>query len=462
MIPSSTDTPPSPQIVRHLAGHIRDGCDVEGREAIRVLMVAEAANPEWVSVPLEGWSHSRAIAELCDAHLVTQIRNREAICRTGLQADAFTAIDSEFIARPVWRLGSVLRGGTGKGWTTITALNALTYYYFERLVWKRFKKQLRKGQFDVVHRITPLSPTIPSLLAGKCAEIGIPFVLGPLNGGLVWPRQFETARRKEREWLSYVRGSYKLLPGYGGTRRHASAIVVGSRATWEQVAPRYRDKRIYVPENGVDPDRFARPASGPVSAPLKIAFVGRLVPYKGVDMLLEAASPLIRRGRAVVDIIGDGPEMQRLGEIIARERIEGGVKLGGWIEHTHLNDRLVESDVFAFPSIREFGGGVVLEAMALGLLPVVIDYGGPGELVSNATGYAVPLGSRDEIVGRIRTILVRLADHPEVIRPMGQRARQRVLAHFTWETKARQLMEVYRWVRGKRADKPDFGMPLPD
>ena len=45
----------------------------------RALLIAEAANPEWVSIPLEGWSHSRAIARLCDAHLVTQVRNRDAI-----------------------------------------------------------------------------------------------------------------------------------------------------------------------------------------------------------------------------------------------------------------------------------------------------------------------------------------------------------------------------------------------
>ena len=52
---------------------------------IRALLIAEAANPEFTSVPLVGWSHARAIAETCDALLVTQVRNREAILRTGLR-----------------------------------------------------------------------------------------------------------------------------------------------------------------------------------------------------------------------------------------------------------------------------------------------------------------------------------------------------------------------------------------
>ncbi len=121
--------------------------------------------------------------------------------------------------------------------------------------------------------------------------------------------------------------------------------------------------------------------------------------------------------------------------------------------------RLVGAQVFAFPSIREFGGGVVLEAMALRLVPIVVNNGGPGELVSDDTGFRVPLGSRESIVMAFRTILEDLADSQERVATMGERARARVFGLFTWEVKARQVREVYRWVLGQR-DKPDFGMPL--
>lgn len=436
---------------------------------IRVLLMAEQCDPETVSVPLEGWSHSRAIGALAGvrAHTVTQVRNAAKFERAGAEAGSYTAIDSERVARPMWRLEELLRGGKGKGWTTVMALRSISYRYFERVLWKEFGARLRGGEFDVVHRLTPLSPTLPSGVARRCRKAGVPFVIGPINGGVAWPREFDGARRREKEWLSYVRGAYRLAPGYRSMREAASAIIVGSRDTLRLEPERYHHKCVYIPENAVDPARFAGLTQGTAlvkdaPSPMRVAFVGRLVPYKAADMLVEAAAPLVREGAVVLDLIGDGPEKERIDATVQRERIEHGVERPGWVPHAKLQGRLGRAHVFGFPSVREFGGAVVLEAMALGLVPVVMDYGGPGELVTPRTGIAMPMEARGAIVERLRAALRDLAGRPDDVAAMGERARQRVLRHFTWEAKARQVHEVYRWVLGERSTKPDFGMPLPD
>lgn len=431
----------------------------------RPLLIAEAANPEWASVPLVGWSHAAAVASITDAHLVTQVRNLDADLRAGFPPGRLTAIDSEAVAAPAHRLAALLRGGAGKGWTTVSAFEALSYPYFERQVWRRFGPRIAAGEFDLVHRITPLSPASPSPIAARCAALGVPFVVGPLNGGVPWPRGFDRARRREKEWLSYVRGVYRLLPWYRATRRHASAIVIGSIDTWRQMPACYHPRCVYNPENAVDIGRFSRVQTRPPPLPLRVVFVGRLVPYKGADMLLEAAAPLVRGGAVVVDIVGDGPEMPRLTSIVEREGIASGVEFAGWVPQDRIQDRFGRAHVMGFPSIREFGGAVALEAMALGVVPIIVGYAGPAELVTPSTGFTVPIGRREEIVRGFREVLGRLAADPSPLPDMIRRGRERVRRLYTWEAKARQMIEVYRWVLGERPDKPDWGMPfheLPD
>jgi glycosyltransferase involved in cell wall biosynthesis len=429
---------------------------------LRVLLIAEQCNPRMVSVPLEGWSHARAIAALpgVEAHLVTQVRNREAFLEEGLvEGKDFTAIDSEKVAARINRIAEKLRGGKGKGWTTVMALRSIAFRYFEKLLWQQFGPAIERGDFDVVHRLTPLSPTVPCHFARRCRRAGVPLVLGPINGGVPWPAAFDGARRAEREWLSYVRDAHKLLPGYRSTRRNASAIIIGSSASFAQMPRRYHDKSVYIPENAIDPARFGVTRNGPFNKPLKVVFVGRLVPYKGADMLIEAAAPHVKRGELQLEILGDGPEMPRLRSLVDQHGLQQGVSLPGWVEHTQLAQRLARSDVFGFPSIREFGGAVVLEAMSVGLVPIVVDYGGPGELVTDDTGYRLPIGTREEIIAVMSDVFAKILADPSALTAMSDAGRRRVEQHFTWPAKAAQVREVYGWVRGQR-DKPDWGMPL--
>lgn len=423
----------------------------------RVLAIAEAANPELASVPLVGWSMVTALRKVADVHLVTQVRNRDAILRGGLvEGQDFTAINSEAIAGPFWRLAKQIGVGDGKGWTMLQAINALTYPYFEHLVWKSFSPALKAGTFDIVHRLTPVSPTNTSPIARKLHQARVPFVLGPLNGGVPWPPNFEDARRAEREWLSYVRGAYKVLPGRKSTFRHAAAIIVGSRHTATEVPQRYRDKTIYIPENGIDPTRFTKTAApkGPV---LRACFVGRLVPYKGADMLIAAASDLLRSGRMILDIVGDGPMMDQLKAQAKTLDCTQGLTFHGWLPHTEVQNILCRSHILGFPSIREFGGGVVLEAMALGVVPVVVDYAGPSELVTPDVGFKLPCGDHAQIITAFKETLAHLAESPDRLAPFATNAKARVEADFLWSRKAAQISQIYSWVLNKQhIEKPRF------
>ncbi|MDC0739206.1 glycosyltransferase family 4 protein [Cognatishimia sp. SS12] len=414
---------------------------------LRVLVLAEAANPEWVSVPLVGWTLAQALREVANVHLVTQVRNPDAILRAGLtEGEDFTVIDTETTAAFAYKLAERLRMGKNRGWTTVRLIESLVYPFFERKVWQKFGARIKAGEFDIVHRVTPLTPTANSLIAGKCKRAGVPFVMGPLNGGVPWPRDFRGAQLREREFLSFVRAAFKLNPARGRTLKNAQAIIAGSQQTRSEIPARYQDKTFFVPEIAIDPSRFDGSNAPYGDGPLRSCFIGRLVPYKGADMLIEAAVPLLADGKLALDILGDGPELPALKAQAAAAGVSDAIRFHGWVDHAKVQDIAKGAQLFTFPSIREFGGGVVLEAMSLGLVPVICDYAGPAELVSDHTGYKIAMGPRDRIVQALRQKLTEICADPTQLTAKSQAARQSVQEHFTWSAKAQQISQIYRWV----------------
>ena len=165
----------------------------------------------------------------------------------------------------------------------------------------------------------------------------------------------------------------------------------------------FTGRRFYHPENGLDPERFPLADAWPEPEHrFRFIMVGRLVPYKGTDLILDAmqGSPALRR--CGLHIIGDGPQRTPLEALVRRFGLEGNVTFVGWVDQHTLACELGRSQAFVFPSLREFGGGVVLEAMASALPSIVLDYGGPGELTTLECSIQLPMTPREQLVPRLR------------------------------------------------------------
>ncbi len=459
LLPASRAWPPS-------AGHIFPQQRTENGvhssitkspgKALRPLLIAEAANPEWTSVPLVGWNLAHAIMQRTDALLVTQIRNRDALLRAGLVEERdFIAIDNERVARAFYRLSERLRGGANKGWTVVTALSSFSYYSFEREVWRLLGKRLMAGEFDLVHRITPLSPTSQSPIVGKLKKYGIPFVLGPLNGGVPWPKGFSDVRSREREWLSAIRKLHFLMPSYRATRSEAAALIAGSRHTLGELPASCAERAFLIPENAADPERFPFQLRELSGDRLAIAFIGRLVPYKGADVLIEAVAAYRGRLNIEVLIVGDGPQRKELEETVRRKGLWKSIKFAGWVEQRDMASTLAGYHVLALPSVREFGGGVVLEAMSMGLVPIVANYGGPPELIDDQSGIAVDFQDRESLIAGFTKAFEYLEINPGLVSSLSNATSRRVRKRYSWQAKAAQMTEIYNWIL-YRGPKPIF------
>lgn len=428
-------------------------------QKLRVLLIAEACNPTWTSVPLVAYSLAKALASRDDLKvtLVTQVRNLESLKADPIASDvSLQVIDNELVARPIFLIGSWLRGGNQLSWTTSTAAAWPAYIAFEKMVHRRFRRDLQAHSFDLIHRITPLSPTVGSPLAGMS---NIPMLIGPLNGGLPWPTDYPDLRKREREWLVPLRGMYRWLPYYRSTYRHARGVIAGSWYTATEIPTWFKGRRYYLPENGFDPERIAIGKDWSPPEPdkrFRFVTVGRLVPYKGFDLLLDALaqSPELRRDAELL-ILGDGPSRTALEAQAANLGLSSIVTFAGWVEHTKLQERLRGSQVFVFPSLREFGGGVVVEAMAYGLPQIVVNYGGPGEIASDECAIRLPMGPRTELVGRLSMAMATLLRNPERCRKMSSASVERAQKCFAWPKKAAQVVAIYRDLLDLPPEEPE-------
>nr|WP_249803755.1 glycosyltransferase family 4 protein [Bradyrhizobium zhengyangense] len=212
-------------------------------------------------------------------------------------------------------------------------------------------------------------------------------------------------------------------------------------------------KCVYIPENAVDSDLVdAALHRGAREKPLVATFVGRLVPYKGADILIEAAAMFVAANQLKVHIVGDGPQRRELEDLVRARGIEIGVELHGWLDHSEAQRILQCSDMMVLPSIREFGGGVVVEAMAQGVTPIVADYGGPAELVDDSCGIRVPFSDRKSLVDGIRAALGTVIATPEVLDSYAQSARKKVAEELTWNAKAKQVLRIYNAILASPID----------
>lgn len=420
---------------------------------MRVLILADDCNPDWPSLPVVGYKFAKAIAEHADVTVVTHVRNQPFIDRDGLGKAEVVYVNTEKLAAPLFKLSVMLRGGEEVAWTTQMAMGYPGYLYFEWQVWQHFKDDIKAGKFDVIHRITPMTPTLPSLIAKRCGKT--PFVLGPLNGNLPWPKEFMEEQKRERETLSRFRNAYKFLPYHHSTFSKSQCVLAAFPHTIEDLPKRIGSKVINYPEVGIDPELFSY-APREKKEKKTILYAGRLVPYKCPEVVIRAfaKSPLLQDHKLIM--LGDGPERPRLEAIIEEHKLHDCVELKGRVTQAEVGEYMRSCDIFAFPSIRELGAGVVVEAMACGLTCVVVDYGGPGTLIDADRGVKVPMGDINFLVDRFSEELEKLVADPDKIEQLGKTAYQHAIDFYSWDNKARKLMEIYQWVKQSESHKPDF------
>lgn len=237
----------------------------------------------------------------------------------------------------------------------------------------------------------------------------------------------------------------------GELANEAGLVITCSQYMAEEVKNLFGlpPERIRVIANGVDPENLAQKRDRQVNCAVKrerwpqptILFFGRLVPEKGVQVLLRALPAVAGRVPGVrLVVAGRGPYEEYLQQLAARLAVSERVDFVGYVDDRRRNRLLEQGWVAAFPSLYEPFGIVALEAMAAGVPVVVSDTGGLSDIVEHGVdGYKVSPGNEELLAYYLSELLVNhlLADE------FCRQAWRKVLTLYDWRYIAAATREVY-------------------
>ena len=303
---------------------------------------------------------------------------------------------------------------------------------------RRIVRQLVSSEaIDIVHQPIPVSPRFPSMMA----KMGAPVVIGPMNGGMEYPAAFRGAESVvSRSVISAGRALSGFVHSILSGKKYASVLLVANERTRLALPSCAQGKVIEIPENGVDLSTWSNAKVSVTPSSKRFLFIGRLIDWKGVDMVIEA---LTQVPEAQLEIIGDGGMRAAWQQLAESLGVGERVFFSGFLPQSECAPRLQSAVALLLPSIYECGGAVVLEAMATGTPVIATKWGGPADYLDESCGILVEPSSRTAIVNGFAGGMKELMASPELRHRLGVSGRQRVQQYFDWEKKVDRILEIY-------------------
>ena len=206
--------------------------------------------------------------------------------------------------------------------------------------------------------------------------------------------------------------------------------------------------KILVHRMGVDSSKFAfSPRKRSLNDPVTLVTIGRLVEKKGIEYSIRAMAEILKNHKKLkYIIIGGGPLLTALQDLVGSLKIEDSVKLIGQKRQQEVIKILNKSHILIAPSVTGRDGDQegtpvsLMEAMSTGIPVVSTQHSGINELVEDGVaGFLVPERDIDSLADRISYLI----SHPEICSQMGIAARTYIERYFNIDRLNNRLAKIY-------------------
>ena len=307
-------------------------------------------------------------------------------------------------------------------------------------------KYVRKNQAildwtDVILKKTPSSFRYFTSLH----KLGKPLVVGPIGGGLQIPKELQSYFKKEPK-LNKLRVLDRWLlriPPFSRQLKNSAKLLITLDYLREVLPPQYEHKMTTILDTGIniaDRDIAAAPKR---SDTINLLYVGKLVRYKGAELLIKSLIPLKGKANLVLHLIGDGGERDNLKNIVAQHGLGEMVIFHGNMNRIDVFEHYRQADIFCFPSLTEASGNVLLEAMLYSLPILTINNGGPKYMCPDDGAIKINIQSEDKIIEQLTKELTGLMAVPDKRKAMGKANYEFLVNNFSWEVLEKRINDFF-------------------
>jgi glycosyltransferase involved in cell wall biosynthesis len=401
-------------------------------DEIKPLIIAYACEPGLGSEPGVGWNLVHALSRIRPLTVITHEQHRAGV-EAYLAKQDDGRIKVEFYTLPRFFDFALV-------WPPV--LNF--YYYFWHIGAARFARKLTiQKRFDIAHHVTYVRYWMPT----AAANVGLPYVWGPVGGGESAPASFNRDlgfRGKCVEIArSMIRWIFECDPRLKSAARRCDLGIAASEQSAERMRRvGFQNISVMSAVGHVESDAQHRDEIRRTDDVVRFISVGRLLHWKGFHLGLSAFAKANLPNSEYV-IVGNGPDRPRLEALAKSLGIADRVRFTGTLPRQQGLAQMQHADVLVHPSLHDSGGFVVLEAMDLKMPVICLDLGGPAVCVDESNGFKIAAQTTEQAIDDIAAAMVKLTDS-DLRQQLGERGRHRATEEFSWLSKAQQIDDEYR------------------
>ncbi|MDB4225827.1 glycosyltransferase [bacterium] len=229
--------------------------------------------------------------------------------------------------------------------------------------------------------------------------------------------------------------------GFKNRCKHANLILSKTEVHKKSIPIKYRTKAILFTDVAVADFEVENYTFEKQSGMLQYIVVGRLDPWRGFDILIEAFAKAVKKNAKIqLQIVGKGMDLGRLQNLIRQFKMSNHITMLGEVSMEKYKQLMRETDVVVNPCLKEGAVTTAFDSMALGKPLICIDTTGYTRYFSSEYAIVLPKQNREKTIQSLKEAILRLTN-PVERDTLGSNA-QKMGAQFTWENRGKEIYEA--------------------